>query len=78
MGPNRVQIKESTGKELDDTTGLYFYGARYYDPSLGRFITADPTIQKPYDPQDLNRYTYCRNNPINYTDPTGLSWFSKI
>ena len=62
-----------TGKELDNT-GLYFYGARYYDPELGRFITADPTIQRPYDPQDLNRYAYCRNNPINYTDPTGLGW----
>jgi RHS repeat-associated protein len=63
-----------TGKELDSSTELYFYGARYYDPELGRFITADPTIQKPYDPQDLNRYTYCRNNPINLIDPTGLGW----
>ncbi|MDP2922026.1 MAG: toxin TcdB middle/N-terminal domain-containing protein [Candidatus Omnitrophota bacterium] len=62
-----------TGKELDNT-GLYFYGARYYDPEIGRFITADPTIQRPFDPQDLNRYSYCRNNPINYTDPSGLGW----
>jgi len=66
-----------TGKELD-TTGLYYYGARYYDPEIGRFISADPTIQRPYDPQDLNRYTYCRNNPLRYTDPTGYSWLSKI
>jgi RHS repeat-associated protein len=64
-----------TGKELD-STGLYFYGARYYDPTIGRFITADPTIQRPYDSQDLNRYSYCRNNPINYTDPSGLGWRS--
>jgi RHS repeat-associated protein len=67
-----------TGKELDSSTGLYYYGARYYSPELGRFISADPTIQHPYDPQDLNRYTYCRNNPLNYVDPTGLGWFKKF
>ncbi|MFH1232065.1 MAG: RHS repeat-associated core domain-containing protein [Planctomycetota bacterium] len=66
-----------TGKELD-STGLYFYGARYYDPEIGRFITADTIVQSPYDPQSLNRYSYCRNNPINYVDPSGHSWFSKF
>jgi len=45
---------------------------------LGRFITADPTIQRPYDPQTLNRYSYCRNNPLKYTDPTGYGWFKKF
>lgn len=67
-----------TGKPLDDETGLYYFGARYYNPIIGRFITADPTIQKPFDPQDLSRYTYCRNNPINLADPTGHSWFSRM
>ena len=62
-----------TGKELDNT-GLYFYGARYMDPQLGRFITADSIVQAPYDPQSLNRYSYCRNNPINYVDPSGHKW----
>jgi RHS repeat-associated protein len=62
-----------TGKELDES-GLYFYGARYYDPEIGRFITADTIVQTPYDPQSLNRYAYCRNNPINYVDPTGHFW----
>lgn len=66
-----------TGKELD-STGLYFYGARYYDPEIGRFITADPTIQHPYDPQDLNRFSYCRNNPLNLIDPTGLGWWKNF
>jgi len=66
-----------TGKELD-TSGLYFYGARYMDPQLGRFITADTVVQSPYDPQSLNRYSYCRNNPINYVDPTGHSFWSKF
>jgi len=59
-----------TGKELD-TTGLYYYGARYYDPEIGRFITADSYVQNPLDPQTLNRYTYCRNNPLIYIDPSG-------
>jgi RHS repeat-associated protein len=63
-----------TGKELDEN-GLYFYGARYYDPQLGRFISADTVVQAPYDPQSLNRYSYCRNNPINYVDPTGHSFW---
>ncbi|MEW6248918.1 MAG: RHS repeat-associated core domain-containing protein [Nitrospirota bacterium] len=59
-----------TGKELDET-GLYFYEARYYDPTLGRFISADTLVPNPRDPQDLNRYTYAGNNPLRYTDPTG-------
>jgi hypothetical protein len=54
---------------------LYFYGARYYDHELGRFITADTFIQATTDPQALNRYSYCRNNPINYIDPTGHFWW---
>jgi RHS repeat-associated protein len=67
-----------TGKELD-ATGLYFYGARYYDPEIGRFITADTIVQAPYDPQSLNRYAYCRNNPLNYVDPSGhWFWFALI
>ena len=63
-----------TGKELDSSNGLYFYGARYYDPQLGRFISADTIVQSPYDPQSLNRYAYCRNNPINLVDPSGHKW----
>lgn len=60
-----------TGQRQDDSTGLYYYNARYYDPTLGRFLTPDTIVQSPYDPQFLNRYTYCRNNPINLVDPTG-------
>jgi len=65
-----------TGKKLDDETGLYYYGARYYNPLIGRFITPDHTVQNTFDPQDLNRYTYCRNNPVNLIDPTGEGWKS--
>jgi RHS repeat-associated protein len=60
-----------TGKELDSSTNLYYYEARYYDPTLGRFLSADMIVPNPRNPQDLNRYTYVRNNPFRYTDPTG-------
>ncbi|MCI1280933.1 MAG: RHS repeat-associated core domain-containing protein [Nitrospira sp.] len=60
-----------TGKELDSSTNLYYYEARYYDPTLGRFLSSDTIVPNPRDPQDLNRYTYAGNNPFRYTDPTG-------
>ena len=63
--------RKFTGQILDDNTGLYYYNARYYDPQMGRFLTPDTIVQDPYDPQSLNRYVYCRNNPIIYNDPTG-------
>jgi len=66
-----------TGKELDNT-GLYFYAWRYYDPELGRFIQADTIIPEPYNPQTMNRYSYCDSNPLNYTDPTGHSAWGKF
>jgi hypothetical protein len=47
------------------------YNARYYNPVLGRFISADTIVPDPANPQDLNRYSYVNNNPTNYTDPTG-------
>jgi RHS repeat-associated protein len=54
-----------------DNTGLYYYNARYYDPGIGRFISADTIVPNPANPQSLNRYSYCLNNPLKYTDPTG-------
>ncbi|NOK71559.1 MAG: hypothetical protein GFH25_541324n2 [Chloroflexi bacterium AL-N10] len=59
-----------TGQRRDDT-GLVYYHARYYDPRLGRFLSPDSIVPNPQDPQDLNRYTYAKNNPLRYTDPTG-------
>jgi RHS repeat-associated protein len=59
-------------KEWIDSFGLYDYNARYYDPNLGRFISADTFVPgEGYDAQGLNRYTYCLNNPVIRVDPTG-------
>jgi RHS repeat-associated protein len=55
-------------KEYNPSSGLIYFGARYYDPKIGRFITPDP-LGKINDP---NLYTYCSNNPINYIDPFGF------
>jgi RHS repeat-associated protein len=64
---------EYTGKKRDSATGLYYFGARYYDPEVGRFITEDPKNSsfKIYSPQTYNRYVYCLNNPLGYIDPDG-------
>ncbi len=51
--------------------GIYYYGARYYDPALGRFLQADTIVPQPGNPQSLNRYSYVLNNPLRYVDPSG-------
>ncbi|MDD5008374.1 MAG: toxin TcdB middle/N-terminal domain-containing protein, partial [Syntrophorhabdaceae bacterium] len=60
-----------TDQEDDDEAGLYNYKARLYDPLLGRFISADSIIPEPGNLQAFNRYSYCLNNPVLYTDPSG-------
>jgi hypothetical protein len=50
--------------------------ARVYDNVIGRFLSADTIIQAPDDSQSYNRYSYVRNNPLMYTDPSGHSWLS--
>ena len=60
-----------TGQEYDEELGLYYYGARYYDPKVGRFLSPDPFIGDIGDPQSFNRYSYVANNPVKYIDPTG-------
>jgi RHS repeat-associated protein len=61
-----------TGQREETALGLYDYGARWYDPSIGRFIQADTIVPQPGNPQSLNRYSYALNNPMRYTDPTGM------
>ena len=60
-----------TGKEKDKETGLYYYESRYYDSSLARFASVDPWSGDLSDPQSLNKYSYVRNNPVKYVDPSG-------
>jgi RHS repeat-associated protein len=59
-----------TGKEYDSAIGLYYYNARWYDPELGRFISADPAL----DPNNPNLYSYCGNSPTGRIDPDGEFW----
>jgi RHS repeat-associated protein len=59
------------GQKNDGSTGLYYYGARYYDQVVGRFISADTIVPGAGNPQALNRYAYTMNNPVRYTDPSG-------
>lgn len=56
-------------KELDNETGLYYYGARYLDPTGAMWLSVDPMWEKYID---ANPYNYCHGNPINMTDPTGM------
>ncbi len=67
-----------TGYEKDTETGLDYAQARYYASVQGRFISADPLyleLRRLIDPQQLNIYTYSRNNPLKYKDPDGLDIF---
>jgi RHS repeat-associated protein len=79
--PGTFQVsRQFTGQVKDDETGLYYYGSpgsygRYYDPELGRFIQADTLIPDLSNPQSYNRYSYCVEDPLVYTDPTGHSFW---
>lgn len=85
--PDFQQPYAYTGREYDEESGLYYYRARYYDPAVGRFITADPRGINEHvqgyraglragvmnrPPLELNPYRYVRNNPLRWRDPLGL------
>lgn len=63
-----------TGHEHLDHVGLIHMNGRVYDPTLGRFISADPFVQAPENTQSLNRYSYAMNNPLSMVDPSGYGW----
>jgi len=68
-----------TGHEEVSSMNLIHMNGRMYDPLLGRFLSADPHIQTPDNSQSLNRYTYCLNNPLALTDPSGFfSWHDLV
>jgi RHS repeat-associated protein len=59
------------GKEVDAATGLQYFGARYYDPAVGRFMGVDPVGFQEVNLNSFNRYAYGNNNPVKYVDPDG-------
>ena len=70
-----------TGQYEDEESDLYYYQQRYYDPTLSRFITADPLYleemeKRGTDAQETNVYAYVRNNPLNSIDPFGLEVYT--
>jgi RHS repeat-associated protein len=67
-----VNSRMFTGEQLDSAAGLYYLRARYYNPTAGRFLTADSFAGVTFDPRTHNRYAYALDNPINNTDPLGL------
>ncbi|MDR0714187.1 MAG: RHS domain-containing protein, partial [Bacteroidales bacterium] len=65
-----------TGHEHLPDFGLINMNGRMYNPLLGRFLSAAPFVQTPDFSQSFNRYSYCLNNPLLYTDPSGYKWWS--
>ena len=63
--------RKFTGQTEDETAGLYWYASRAYDPAIGRFVSPDPIVPDPFNPQSLNRYGYVYNNPLKFVDPSG-------
>ena len=62
------------GEYYDDELDMLYLRARYYDPQIGRFISLDAERGSIQNPMDMNRYVYCKNNPIKYVDPSGKNW----
>jgi RHS repeat-associated protein len=62
---------------LDDL-GLIHMNGRVYDPTIGRFLSADPFVQAPTETQNFNRYSYVLNNPLSLTDPSGFNFLNNF
>jgi RHS repeat-associated protein len=60
-----------TGQRQEQSLGLYAMGARWYDPSLARWLSPDSLVPEPGNPQSLNRFSYTLGNSLKYTDPNG-------
>jgi RHS repeat-associated protein len=60
-----------TGQYREPSLGIDFFNAHGYDPALGRFLSADTLVPNPGYPGDFDRYSYARNSPLVYVDPSG-------
>lgn len=69
--PTPAESRSFTGHVLDADTGLLYAGARYYDPTIGRFMAVDPANFVETNPHSFNKYAYGNNNPYKYVDPDG-------
>ena len=78
-GSALVTDRKFTGQTEDEAAGLYWYASRAYDTEIGRFVSPDPIVPAPGNPQSLNRYSYVYNNPLKFVDPSGNSaeWFNQ-
>jgi len=65
-----------TGEQFDKNLRFYYLRARYYNPEIGRFITADPVEGNIYEPLSLHKYLYANLDPVNKIDPSGEQWIS--
>ncbi|MEM7350916.1 MAG: RHS repeat-associated core domain-containing protein [Acidobacteriota bacterium] len=78
VGPDDFRPKFQ-GKELDETANLYDFGARYLDPTLGRFLRSDTRIASHLSKVDtFNRFAFAVNNPVTFVDPSGHSIWDSI
>lgn len=69
---NKIGLKRGyCGHEMLPRFNLINMNGRLYDPDLGRFLSPDNFVQMPDNSQNFNRYSYCLNNPLKYTDPSG-------
>src|SRR5438552_7194571 len=77
-GASGSETYRFTGKPYSAATGLYYEYQRWYDPSIGRFISQDPKPGNLANPQGLNPYVYVRNCPCTLTDPSGEKFLDSI
>ena len=75
VNPNLIGFHRGyTGHEMLPEFDLINMNGRLYDPMIGRFLSPDNYVQEPDNSQNFNRYSYCLNNPLKYTDPSGESF----
>jgi RHS repeat-associated protein len=72
------QAHHYTGEFWDQDAQLLYLRARWYDPRIGRFISADPFEGRQRDPRSLNRYSYAHGDPVHNADPTGAMSMSEV